>query len=354
MIKKHLNLDPVMLPSDSCVPIIGTHEFKIGQHGQDSRERFFNYVKEELKDFDFTNDNSLYVTTCEGFMFLDNVNQLVKTLHRLYDSRWLGKTTLSTGNWYTPKLPKNFKGLKLEYNTSFSESEIWKILKNPVNEFTPNYERSMEKIFLSLHAACRIDRTYIFDHLFRNHYDTSTNIYRMHIQKHYENLRNDYEYSNHVNDEYSQIFEGEHPIWDREYNLLYCWHDFNDRLDNHFVNVVSETNFAEKRSYWFTEKTVVPILQGMPFLTTSTVGYYDLLHRFGIKTFSDFWDESFSNEENHMERLEKYLSTLDYIANKYDTVDKRKQAISDMKPILEHNRETLKEIYTNGSFRDYI
>ena len=55
-----------------------------------------------------------------------------------------------------------------------------------------------------------------------------------------------------------------------------------------------------------------------------------------------------------MERLKKFLSTLDYIAKKYDTVDKRKQALSDMQSILEHNRDTLLDIYVNRRFYECI
>ena len=238
-------------------------------------------------------------------MFNFNVRELSRILTKKYGNAWRGKTTLNFANMNIVNIPQNYKGFTLEYNASFTQEEIWKTIGRHVHDHKLSFDRSLEKTFLSLHAASRIDRAHIFDHLFKNHYNNSTNIYRRHNEIYYGSLRDDYKTQNHRNETYNEIFEGTSKLFDKENNLLYCWKDFGERLPKHFVNVVSETNFAENDCYWFTEKTVVPLCMDNRLLH-QLPGYYPLLkNNFGLKTFSDFWDESFSEEPKSYGKTKK-------------------------------------------------
>ena len=123
--------------------------------------------------------------------------------------------------------------------------------------------------------------------------------------------------------------------------------DLQEKMKDVFVDVISETVFFEDNNVWVTEKTVTPITLGLPFIISSTSGIYELLHYLGFKTFSDFWDESFDAETDHIERNKKFLNTLDYIAETYNTEEKRKEAYKKMLPILEHNRQRMIYFFEN-------
>ena len=95
------------------------------------------------------------------------------------------------------------------------------------------------------------------------------------------------------------------------------------------------------------------MLSGFPFITSSSVGYYDILKDLGFKTFSNYWDESFNSISDHEARTDALLGNIDEIAKQYSTIESRKNAIEHMKPILEHNRNRWKEIW-NKTEGDYL
>jgi len=79
-----------------------------------------------------------------------------------------------------------------------------------------------------------------------------------------------------------------------------------------------------------------------PFFIVGNPNTLKYLKRIGFKTFSDFWDESYDNEPNLDDRLEKIKQILNYINNL--EMDDLVIIRNKMLPIFEHNRIILKNL----------
>ena len=106
-------------------------------------------------------------------------------------------------------------------------------------------------------------------------------------------------------------------------------------FEDSFVAVVTESRFWQPTAN-FSEKTLKAISHYKPFILVApphTLKY--LKENYGFKTFSDFWDESYDQEEMHSERMKKILALIDEIDNKpiYELED----IYNNMKEIINHN-----------------
>lgn len=107
-----------------------------------------------------------------------------------------------------------------------------------------------------------------------------------------------------------------------------------------FLSVVTEEKYTRPTGS-FSEKTLNPIKCFSPFLLIAPPNTLSYLKDFGIKTFDDFWDESYDKEINHEKRLLKVMSVIDHINSK--ELSELKEMYQNMIPILMHN---YKQIYT--------
>jgi N-glycosylase/DNA lyase len=89
----------------------------------------------------------------------------------------------------------------------------------------------------------------------------------------------------------------------------------------------------------FSEKTLHAVKCFRPFIQVAPPGSLELLKQCGVKTFSDYWDESYDREENHEQRLLKIIKVIDYVNSL--TIEQLKELYKDMKPILEHNYKAI-------------
>ena len=113
-----------------------------------------------------------------------------------------------------------------------------------------------------------------------------------------------------------------------------CWLSLFQENSQSLAHVVTETVFHGRRHH-LTEKTFKPICLRMPFVMVSTAGSLEYLKRYGFRTFSDIWDESYDDEVNDDRRLEKISQLLK------DLDDQSPQELQKIYrstiPILEHN-----------------
>lgn len=111
------------------------------------------------------------------------------------------------------------------------------------------------------------------------------------------------------------------------------------RTKDSFCSVVTESRYETP---WpnFSEKTLRVIASGRPFILLAPVGTLKLLHDLGIKTFSDYWDESYDAVEDPKERLSMVMDQIDALLNRTD----HRQMLESMMPILKHNQEAMKAI----------
>lgn len=100
-----------------------------------------------------------------------------------------------------------------------------------------------------------------------------------------------------------------------------------------YFNLVVEGDIGWSNQFHITEKTIKTLLTGMPFVMVSSPHFLAELRTIGFKTYSDFWDESYDEIEDHGRRRDKItalcneLYSFDWQANK-----------EKLKAIGDHNR----------------
>lgn len=124
-----------------------------------------------------------------------------------------------------------------------------------------------------------------------------------------------------------------------------------ENLDNAFpqlpffmtsaISVVTETYFFED-SIHLTEKTMVPISFGHPFILVSTPNSLAHLRKLGFRTFEKFWSEDYDQIKDHAKRMMCILELIQNIS-KWNS-KKLKKFVNEVRPILEHNTNLIKHI----------
>lgn len=117
-----------------------------------------------------------------------------------------------------------------------------------------------------------------------------------------------------------------------------------EKFSQAFCSVVNLSRFADIGSY-IDEKAIMPMLCKRPFILVGKAGSLELLKSYGFLTFSDFWDESYDEIQNHEKRLIRILELIDYI----DSMSKNnlKEMLKEMSFILDHNQEQITKIRNN-------
>lgn len=114
----------------------------------------------------------------------------------------------------------------------------------------------------------------------------------------------------------------------------------NDVYQKCFCAVVTEAKFAQPFGH-FTEKTLNAIKCFRPFILVAPPYSLEYLKTYGIETFSDVWDESYDQEENHEKRLIKIFEVIDEINKK--SVEELREIYESLRPRLEKNYQIIKQ-----------
>lgn len=96
------------------------------------------------------------------------------------------------------------------------------------------------------------------------------------------------------------------------------------------VDVVLETLFDDERLH-LTEKILRPIACGKPFLLAGTQHSLDYLKSYGFQTFSDYWDESYDNIADPVERLHAITDVM-------KTITKSKKLWAAIRNVCNYNQ----------------
>ena len=100
---------------------------------------------------------------------------------------------------------------------------------------------------------------------------------------------------------------------------------------NSFVTLACETNYEYPWGQ-ISEKVLDPMKQGSAVLLLAGPHSLELLKHWGLKTFSEFWDESYDEELDPITRMDKVFDIL---------LDLKQQSLKELKQIREHMRPTL-------------
>jgi hypothetical protein len=119
---------------------------------------------------------------------------------------------------------------------------------------------------------------------------------------------------------------------------------------NCFLNIVVESvnedyffyNDKKIITNFVSEKTQKTLATGLPFLIVGEPNFLNSIKDYGIKTFSNYWDETYDLEEKMENRAEKFFNTIKTICYEKESVIK--EIYSETETIYNSNKEVLKSI----------
>lgn len=107
-------------------------------------------------------------------------------------------------------------------------------------------------------------------------------------------------------------------------------------------NLVVETNIDLTSEFHFTEKTLKPLIIGMPFIVMSTPHYLENMHKLGFRTFNELWNEDYDKIENFEDRATAIIELINDLSE-FDW-NKNKEKLQE---IVNHNK--INVIYNSGN-----
>ena len=115
----------------------------------------------------------------------------------------------------------------------------------------------------------------------------------------------------------------------------------SDYFDSSLISIVTETNF-ETGAIFNTEKIFRPIANRHPFIVAGPKGTIAHLKDLGYKTFSAYWDESYDDIEDPIERLDAIANLCTSINNW--TTERKKLFFYESMRETNHNYKLLESI----------
>ena len=107
-----------------------------------------------------------------------------------------------------------------------------------------------------------------------------------------------------------------------------------DECMESFLYVVTETCFWEDKEH-LTEKIFKPIVSRQPFVLLGCANNLQYLRDYGFRTFDQWWDESYDNIEDPVERLQAVVQIVKDICSRSD--QELEQMLVEMTEVLEYN-----------------
>jgi len=118
---------------------------------------------------------------------------------------------------------------------------------------------------------------------------------------------------------------------------------------NIFVDIVCNT-YITGRTFYMDEKLWRPIITKTPFIVHGPQNFIKNLHRLGFKTFSDWWDEGYSEDDPDWS-VGLILQIINSLADK--STDKLATMYQEMESVLNHNYNLFMELTPDHFFQDY-
>lgn len=215
--------------------------------------------------------------------------------------------------------------------------------------FDCNPGKNITKHFGNFIGRGNWQRLWIASELFRT-YSNKT------IQSYHWEINHDY-HSNHLGFEFLLNYTKDYSLLNSVLNFLKTCpkkitehkeypiledksHFIRSQYESIFIDVVCETYYSGN-VFFLTEKTWRPIEQMTPFIIQGPQFFLKNLKQLGFKTFDQWWPEVY-DESSFYCKPEQILGLIDNISSW--SVEKCKKVYEEMRPILEHNRQTLKRL----------
>jgi hypothetical protein len=126
-----------------------------------------------------------------------------------------------------------------------------------------------------------------------------------------------------------------------------AWLDLFDECADCLLYVATETAATGRRQH-LTEKTFKPIVLRMPFVIVGCCGSLEYLRRYGFRTFSTLWDESYDQETNDVQRYQKIAGVLKELDSV--SVSEKQRIFDQAQDICQHNYDH----FYNGGFEEIL
>lgn len=321
-----------------------------------------------------------FLYSCEASKFLINGEWFPRAIHNFSNDTGipLENITFTSGNlkfkesydrWHSLYLPNDKK-----FNCEYYNFGIWLYSKghvhhdklvyssNPIdikrsfrfNCLNANMLKHRQVFMLKLFESGILNQTFLNNNITSFHYwHDVDNMFPL-PEKLLEMLPIQYDLKGDWQQVFDQIFHIETDmngtdfnktgdyryIYDRSYitittesgechgNLDVC---NDERLDNYFRPFHRET--------FLTEKSTRPMLNLHPQIIYSGAGTLEYYKEKGFKTFSNYWNEDYDNEENGERKLQMIIDLINELNNKH--IDEIHEMYWDMMPILKHNQQHL-------------
>jgi hypothetical protein len=108
-----------------------------------------------------------------------------------------------------------------------------------------------------------------------------------------------------------------------------------DIWKNHFLNIVSETEFNEWHRRFISEKTWKPMIGMRPFIIHGQIKIYQWLQNQGFRTFGKYWPHI--DIETSQDQTGNVFKVIEFITEKPES--ELFDMYTDMLPDLQHNRD---------------
>jgi hypothetical protein len=111
------------------------------------------------------------------------------------------------------------------------------------------------------------------------------------------------------------------------------------------INIVTETSFIDNELF-LSEKILKPILMYQPFIVLGPSKILSHLKSYGFKTFGEFWDEGYDDEEDYKQRLEIVLKLINKLNQK--SIEELNELYQKTKEICIYNRRLFETLELNS------
>ena len=183
-------------------------------------------------------------------------------------------------------------------------------------------KNTFKKKFICLNNLPKSHREIIFEHLYENYLNDSYLSYSPMDDTHPKHLTLDNVSENFMESNVSAT----------QYQV------------ESFCNIVTETKYTEGiYCTHITEKVDKCFSSLQPFIIVSTPFYLKKLKELGFQTFDKWWDESYDEEFDSHERLNKIKKVIDFIGSK--NINELVDIYKEMQPILDNNLKICKKYY---------
>lgn len=151
-------------------------------------------------------------------------------------------------------------------------------------------------------------------------------------------------------DENDYSIEGNWGI-DNSFGITHDIHTLGNitNWQQHFLNIISETEFLPWNHMFITEKTWKPILGLRPFVLNGQTKIYQYLRNQGFRTFNHYWDHIELEQANEFEVHDSIVAVVRYLSTLNNT--EILSMYRDMLPDLRHNRLRFFEFAQEQQYR---